>query len=171
IIMTLSWKVIPMEFKRRLTAIIALALVACFLVGTVVAAHAEVSGRMPTASSGGKATLTLSREGAKPAEPGPGGSTSQAADGSDQLTNTPTGVRTNTPTLTRTATRTRTPTGTATSTATSTATNTRTPTCGSGSDYVITQATGVSLVPGTSLVAGSQCDDCTVNIAMPFTYN
>src|SRR5438477_6014621 len=112
--MTLSWKVIQMEFKRRLTAIIALAFVACFLVGTAVAAHAEVSGRMPAASSGGKATIMQGQEGGKPVGPGPGGSASQAADGTDPLANTPTNVRTNTSTNTRTATRTRTPTGTAT---------------------------------------------------------
>src|SRR3989442_241235 len=43
--------------------------------------------------------------------------------------------------------------------------------CGPGSDYAISQSTGVSLVPGTNLVTGSQCNECTVSIDIPFTYD
>jgi len=38
-----------------------------------------------------------------------------------------------------------------------------------GSNYVVTESTG-SIVPGSTLVAGSQCTDCTAGIALPFTY-
>src|SRR5207249_12174306 len=65
-VLTSSWKVIPMESKRRLTAIISQAFVACFLVSTAVTTHAELSRRMPPAFSGGKAAVMLSQEGGKP---------------------------------------------------------------------------------------------------------
>lgn len=38
-------------------------------------------------------------------------------------------------------------------------------------DYAVTAVTGASIVPGTILLAGSQCDDCTVLVNLPFTYN
>src|SRR5205814_5680078 len=65
-----------------------------------------------------------------------------------------------------------TPNATATSTPTATATNTPlpAPTCGSGSNYVISQSTGVAIVPGTT-DTGNHCDDCTTNIALPFAYS
>jgi hypothetical protein len=42
------------------------------------------------------------------------------------------------------------------------------PTCGPGSDYVVTSGNG-SIVPGTDLVPGSQREVGTVNIPLPFT--
>ncbi|MFL5733617.1 MAG: dockerin type I domain-containing protein, partial [Chloroflexia bacterium] len=62
-----------------------------------------------------------------------------------------------------------TPTNTITPTPTSTSTPTP-PACGSGSSYVIATATA-TIIPGTTLVPGSQGDDNVVNIALPFTYN
>lgn len=58
---------------------------------------------------------------------------------------------------------------------THTPTQTRTPSptppaCGIGSNYVITQTAG-SLVPGTLLVPGSQCLNCTVTLPLPFSYS
>jgi hypothetical protein len=78
-------------------------------------------------------------------------------------TNTPT----NTPTNTAGATNTFTPTPTNTSTATATAF----PTCDTGSDYLATTSTGAAIVPGTTLVPGSQADDATAPIALPFTFS
>jgi len=86
--------------------------------------------------------------------------------------------RTATPVPTRTFTPTRTPTRTATntpisgSTSTPTATGpTATPTASSCVlNYSITQSSGASIVPGSSLVRGSQCDDCAVSLALPFAY-
>lgn len=72
-----------------------------------------------------------------------------------------------TPTITPTYTSTVTPTHTNTYTPTSTNTP---PACGPGSNYAIVTATA-TIIPGTSLAPGSQADDATVNIALPFTYN
>src|SRR5205823_1594011 len=85
--------------------------------------------------------------------------------------NTPTGTRTATitpggPTLTPTSTNT--PTDTLTPILTSTPTSTP-PACGPASDYVVATATG-TIVPGTTLVPGSQADDAVVSIPLPFTY-
>lgn len=66
---------------------------------------------------------------------------------------------------------TRTPTPTVTSTNTATVTRTPLPDCGAYSDYVFTQSTRATVVPGTLLVPGSQCDECTVMISLPFTYS
>lgn len=37
-------------------------------------------------------------------------------------------------------------------------------------NYVLTTSNGVAIVPGTTLVPGSQADDAMVNVALPFTY-
>lgn len=83
------------------------------------------------------------------------------------VTRTPTitGTPTRTPTVTRTGTPTNTRTATGTPTNTFTSTATPTPL-----GYVVTQYTG-SIDPGTVLVPGSQCDNCAVNIGLPFIYN
>ncbi len=73
------------------------------------------------------------------------------------FTNTPS----NTPVPTFTPTR--------TNTAVPTATNTPPATCGPGSNYAITQATG-AIVPGTT-DSGNHGDDVVTNIPLPFTYN
>src|SRR5439155_555732 len=62
-------------------------------------------------------------------------------------------------------------TRTATPTFTSTLTPTTTPVCGTGSDYVITQSAAATVVAGTALVSGSQCNNCANSINLPFTYN
>ncbi|MFL5731727.1 MAG: dockerin type I domain-containing protein [Chloroflexia bacterium] len=67
----------------------------------------------------------------------------------------PCGSPSSTPTVTRTPTP-----GSPTATATPTA-------CGPNSNYVVTQSTG-PIVPGTTLVAGSQCNDCLAQIPLPF---
>src|SRR5207249_766348 len=38
------------------------------------------------------------------------------------------------------------------------------------SDYSVTRVGNASIAPGTTLVPGSQCDECTTSIALPFTY-
>jgi hypothetical protein len=38
-------------------------------------------------------------------------------------------------------------------------------------DYFSTTSSGAAIVPGANLVPGSQCDDCVVNIPLPFTYS
>ncbi|MFL5735576.1 MAG: hypothetical protein ACJ78Q_20660, partial [Chloroflexia bacterium] len=70
------------------------------------------------------------------------------------------------------------PTATVTRTRTTTRTATRTPTatptpdiCGPNSNYAYSVAQGIGMEPGTNLVPGSQCDECTVGISLPFTYN
>src|SRR4051812_2304534 len=67
-----------------------------------------------------------------------------------------------TPTITGTP-----PTVTRTRTSTATPTNTSTP-CG---QYTISQSTGATVVPATTMVAGSNCDDCVVLIPIPFTFS
>ncbi len=62
------------------------------------------------------------------------------------------------------------PTLTPTITRTPTITPTPLPPCGSGADYVIDSSTGATIDPGTTLVAGTQCDDCTTLITLPFTF-
>jgi len=37
--------------------------------------------------------------------------------------------------------------------------------------YAISESSGAQLVAGTDLIAGSRCDDCMVDLALPFTYN
>src|SRR4051794_10869932 len=44
------------------------------------------------------------------------------------------------------------------------------PTCGPGSNYVVSPATA-TLVPGDTLVPGSQGDETVVTIALPFSYS
>ncbi len=56
-----------------------------------------------------------------------------------------------------------------TSTTTPTLTPTPFPTCGPNSDYVITQSTGATIVPGTDQVL-SGCDECSTTFTLPFTY-
>jgi hypothetical protein len=68
-----------------------------------------------------------------------------------EVTYTPTRTHTGTPTITRTPTPY--PTG-----------------CGTGSDYVIIPSAGATLVPGTTLAANSQCDECAAQIALPFAF-
>lgn len=94
---------------------------------------------------------------------------------SNTATSTPTisTTRTITPTPTRTYTpaNTYTPTATGTlPTATNTFTHTLTPTPCGGGNYIVSQTTGASMVPGTQNT-GSNCDDCMTTIALPFTYN
>ena len=69
------------------------------------------------------------------------------------------------------------PTATSTRTRIPTRTRTVTPTitptpdvCGPNSNYTIVFSGG-TIVPGTTLVPDSQCDDCTVPLGLPFTYN
>ncbi len=80
-------------------------------------------------------------------------------------TATPTPLLTLTPTNTLPPTNTPTPTNTLTPTFTPTPI----PTCGSGSNYAITQGVGV-LVPTTDLIPGSQGDDVAAPVALPFTF-
>ena len=90
----------------------------------------------------------------------------QPACGTPTPTRSPTRTVTGTPptnTPTRTPTRTRTPTATATFTPTPDP-------CGANSNYVVATQTGATIVPGTSLVPGSQCDDCLAPISLPFPY-
>ncbi len=53
---------------------------------------------------------------------------------------------------------------------TATYTPTPHPSCGPGSDYIITQSTGASIVPGTT-DRGNHCDDCWTTISLPFSFN
>ena len=62
-----------------------------------------------------------------------------------------------------------TPTPTATATATPCGGGTPTPTPPPCTNYTITQGAD-SIVPGTTLVPGSQCDDCVNTVALPFSY-
>ncbi len=41
-------------------------------------------------------------------------------------------------------------------------------TCVQGGNYTITPGAG-AIVPGTTFIAGSNCDDCSVNVPLPFT--
>src|SRR5205823_10642023 len=97
-------------------------------------------------------------------------------------TNTRSNTPTSTPTITLTFTRTPSPTitntPTNTSSPTSTPTNTRTVTLTAtatstacASDYVITQSSGATFVQGTNLVIGSQTDEDTVDVPLPFAYS
>src|SRR5438552_8965894 len=61
-----------------------------------------------------------------------------------------------------------TPTNTSTSTSTITPTPTITPNC--PQNYTITQVSSGTVVSGTTLLVGSQCDDCYVLANLPFTY-
>ncbi|MDQ6692895.1 MAG: hypothetical protein M3014_00510 [Chloroflexota bacterium] len=104
-------------------------------------------------------------------------------------TNTPTRTSTNSPSNTpsNTSTNTTVPTATSTSTnsasttisATSTATITRTSTitatatqvCVTNANYLYVASTGATIVPAITLVTGSTCNSCTVNIQLPFSYS
>ena len=57
---------------------------------------------------------------------------------------------------------------TPTYTATPAGTATPTPTVCAVSDYTITQSTGAVIVPGTTLVPNSNCNDCTAPMVLPF---
>jgi hypothetical protein len=46
---------------------------------------------------------------------------------------------------------------------------TPTPICGLNGDYVLTQSTGASIVPGTTDI-GNHCDDCDTTLALPFPF-
>lgn len=48
-------------------------------------------------------------------------------------------------------------------------TSTPTPNC--PSNYTITQSASATVVPGSSLIAGSQCDDCAAGVSLPFSYS
>jgi hypothetical protein len=52
-----------------------------------------------------------------------------------------------------------------------TSTPTAFPTCGPGSDYIIIPSTGTAIAPSSTLISGSQCDDCVVTITLPFTFS
>jgi hypothetical protein len=43
-------------------------------------------------------------------------------------------------------------------------------TCAPGPDYLVSSATGQSIVPGTNQVPGSTCNACTVTLDLPFSY-
>ncbi|MFL5732727.1 MAG: dockerin type I domain-containing protein [Chloroflexia bacterium] len=43
--------------------------------------------------------------------------------------------------------------------------------CVASADYVVVPSMGATVVPGRDFVSGSRCDDCTVNLALPFTYS
>ncbi len=105
------------------------------------------------------------------------------------VTSTSTSTSTSTRTSTNTSTLTRTPTitpggptltptnsNTVTLTRTSTVTNSPTitptafPPCGTGADYVFTTAASAIDPTGKTLVTGSQADDSTVSVALPFSY-
>jgi hypothetical protein len=74
-----------------------------------------------------------------------------------------------TPTVTGTPpTATQTRTATQTATRTNTVPPTATPAC--SPNYVVTASTGATIVPGTALLAGTNCDDCSVALALPFAY-
>src|SRR5205823_481408 len=75
------------------------------------------------------------------------------------LQGTPTPTYTGTP---PTATRTRTPT--------TTSTVTQTPTCGGNVPYVYSTSTGATIMPGTTFLTGSNCDDCSFPITLPFPF-
>jgi len=47
-------------------------------------------------------------------------------------------------------------------------TPTATPTCTPG--YTVSTSTGNTLVPGTTFVPGSRCDDCMSSVALPFPF-
>src|SRR5436190_2509044 len=49
-------------------------------------------------------------------------------------------------------------------------TATPTPTCGSSPHYIISELHNVPMANGSSLVAGSRCDECTVDISLPFSH-
>jgi hypothetical protein len=57
---------------------------------------------------------------------------------------------------------------TATPTSTPAGTATPTPTVCAVSDYSITQSTGAVIVPGTTLLPNSNCNDCTAPFVLPF---
>src|SRR5262245_29531452 len=60
--------------------------------------------------------------------------------------------------------------GEASAQATSTPTRTATPAC--PLNYTVAQSAGATVVPGTTLLTGSDgCDDCTINLNLPFTYS
>src|SRR5438093_10106904 len=110
------------------------------------------SGRAPTAGA------------SAPAAPSNGDAVLAPATRTPTRTFTPAGTATPTRTFTRTGTPTPTaPTATRTPTATATP-----PGCITG--YAFTQTSGATLVPGTSLLRGSQCDDCLASVTLPFAY-
>lgn len=57
---------------------------------------------------------------------------------------------------------------TPTQTVTPAGTSTPTPTVCEVNDYSITQSTGASIVPGTTLLPNSDCDNCTAPMVLPF---
>jgi len=79
-------------------------------------------------------------------------------------TSTPTATATVANTPTSTATVANTPTNTPTATATATASPACTP------NYTINTSTGQTVVPGTTMVAGSNCDDCSNSVSLPFPF-
>ena len=83
---------------------------------------------------------------------------------------TPTTCATPTNTPTATATVANTPTNTPTSTPTATATTTATGTPACTPNYTINTSAGQTVVPGTTMVAGSNCDDCANAVALPFPF-
>jgi subtilisin family serine protease len=62
-------------------------------------------------------------------------------------------------------------TSTSVATATQTVAASATPSCTVTQDYQIVATTGATIVPGTSYVAGSTCNSCTVQVALPFSYS
>src|SRR5438034_3185971 len=70
-----------------------------------------------------------------------------------------------TPTITPT-TSTTTPASTSTNTLTGTPTRTATPSC--PQNYTITRLSSGTVVSGTTFVSGSDCDDCSVRVTLPF---
>jgi hypothetical protein len=130
--------------------LVGIVMLALALVGGLAVSAMQASASAPPATPQGAAAFA----GKPPSD--------RAA--ADTPTETPSETPSNTltPTITPSNTRTQTPTVTNTPT--------EIPTCGTGSDYVIGQVTGASLVPGISDI-GNHCDDCTTVISMPFAFS
>lgn len=88
----------------------------------------------------------------------------------------PSSTRTNTVVPSSTSTNTTVPTNTSTATSTHTATATSTSaasptaTCVVNPNYQVAVSTGATMVPATNRVSESNCNNCVVNITLPFTY-
>jgi hypothetical protein len=82
---------------------------------------------------------------------------------------TPTHTPTATATVANTPTSTATVASTPTNTPTATATATGSPAC-TPDNYTVSTATGQTVVPGTTMITGSNCDDCLSSVGLPFPF-
>ena len=121
--------------------IIVLAMV--LMTGLAISAMGASAGALPATSTGQVAKIS---------KPEPGIAQQSVAPGSGKIASAPLD------------------TNTVTSTPTITGTPTAIPTCGPGSEYLVGQVTGASIVPGVNDI-GNHCDDCTTAISLPFAYN